>query len=289
MRYALYALSLVSALSVSCIDDDCGCNAAFGTLSVTVADRNYDNVAEIAGQVRRDEGLPFASYLTGLTLWRHAEGTSIGESFRPDVRLEDADAMVDPVWLLSGTNHLVLAGNEPAPAQSAGGTLFTRELHPGADEADDLYVGSADVVAPLRRDHTIRMFRAKGKLLILTDGIPSDVVGVEVAAGNLYRNVGADLAYTDSAGVVKRFALTRAAGELSLLSAPGRAPDGASAVTLRLAKRDGATVTLSAIRTAIRRNRISVIRPVYDPEPGAWNMDVFVDGRWSRIEDLKIN
>lgn len=289
MRYALYALSLVSALSVSCLDDDCGCNAAFGTISVTVADRNYDNVAEIAGQVRRDEGLPFSSYLTGLTLWRHAEGTSVGESFRPEVRPEDADATVDPVWLLSGTNHLVLVGNEAAPTQSAGSTLFMRELHPGGDEAADLYVGSDDVVAPLRRDHTIRMFRVKGKLLILTEALPSDVVGVEVAAGNLYRNVGAGLAYADSAGVVKRFALTRAAGELSLLAAPGRAADGQATLTLRLTKRDGATVTLSDIRTAIRRNRISVIRPVYDPEPGAWNMDVFVDGRWSRIEDLKIN
>lgn len=289
MRYALYALSLVSALSVSCLDDDCGCNAAFGTISVTVADRNYDNVAEIAGQVRRDEGLPFASYLTGLTLWRHAEGTSVGESFRPEVRPEDADATVDPVWLLSGTNHLVLVGNEPAPTQSAGSTLFMRELHPGGDEAADLYVGSDDVVAPLHRDHTIRMFRVKGKLLILTEALPPDVVGVEVVAGNLYRNVGAGLAYADSAGVVKRFALTRAAGELSLLAAPGRAADGQATLTLRLTKRDGATVTLSDIRTAIRRNRISVIRPVYDPEPGAWNMDVFVDGRWSRIEDLKIN
>lgn len=256
---------------------------------MAVADKNYDNAGQIAGRERRDEGLPFAAYLTGLALWRQAEGAPAAEMFRPRFLPGDAEATIDPAWLLPGANRLLLVGNEPLRPQGASDSLFVRELHPGGDESADLYVGWEDVVAPLRSDRTVRMFRAKGKLLILPDGLPSDVVGIEATVDNLYRNVGRDLSYADSAGVVKRFALTRAAGELSLLAAPGRAPGSLSTVTLRLVKRDGASLTLSNIPAAIRRNRISVIRPICDRTSGAWSLEVFADGRWTQVEELHID
>lgn len=277
-------------LFVSCLDEDCCCHSVPGTIDVTVMDKNYDNVDEIAGLQKLSESLPFASYLTDLVVWRHAAGAAAGESFRPESRPGDLHVAIDTAYLVPGANELVVLGNEPMPAEGYAGSVLTRELHPGADEYVDLYIGSEDIESPVQGSHIIRMFRTKGKLLVRPEGIPSDVVEMEVTADNLYRSVGRNLVYSDSAGVVKRFSLPQSAGaeELSLFAAPGRTSDGQSGVTVRFAKQDGSTVTLSNIRTNILRNRISVIRPVYDPDADEWTLDVLVDGSWARVEDLQI-
>ncbi len=272
-------------------EDCCCCNPASGTIAVTVMDKNYDNIDEIAGQQRVSEALPFASYLSGVTLWRHAEGADTSELFVPEFLPEDADVVIDTACLLPGTNELIVVGNELLPTQRYDGPVFTRELHPDGDEYVDLYIGTEDIVSPVHGDHAIRMYRTKGKLLVLPEGIPSDVVGIEVEIGNVYGSVGRNLAYSDSTGVVKRFALSQAGGadELSLFAAPGRTSDGQSPVTVRFAKQDGGTVALSNIFTSIHRNEISVIKPSYDPDSGEWSLEVFVDGRWARVENLRIS
>lgn len=293
MRHLVHILGLVLGfLPAASCSDDCGCSAAApGRITVTVGDRNYDNVAQIAGQPRIDERLPFAAYVTDLVLWRHAEGAAGSRTFRPASLPGAAEVEIDARYLLTGTNYLAVVGNEPLlPAGASDTPLFSRELHPGANEYVDLYIGSAEITAPVRGEHVIRLLRAKGKLLVLPERLPDDVVAVEVTVADLFGRVGRDGTYADSAGVVKRFALPATADRepLSLIAAPGRAAGNEASVSLRLTMRDGSAVTLSEIRTPIRRNRISVIKPLYDPDAGSWALELLVDGRWERIEHLRI-
>lgn len=294
MRHLVHILGLVLGIlpAASC-SDDCGCSAAApGRITVTVGDRNYDNVAQIAGQPRIDEQLPFAAYVTDLVLWRHAEGAAGSRTFRPASLPGAAEVEIDARYLLTGANYLTVVGNEPQlPAGPSDTPLFSRELHPGAGEYVDLYIGSAEIASPVHGEHVIRLLRAKGKLLVLPHRLPDDVITVEVTVAELFGRVGRDGTYADSAGVVKRFALPERPADrepLSLLAAPGRAAGNEASVSLRLTMRDGTAVTLSEIRTTIRRNRISVIRPLYDPDDGQWALDLLVDGRWERIENLRI-
>lgn len=294
MRHFVYALSLalVPALSVSC-DDDCCCNpsASSGTIAVTVMDKNYNNLEETEGQQRRDEGLPISSYLSSVTVWRHAEGTDTSESFVSELRPEDMYVSIDPAFLQPGTNELMVVGNESMQPQKYDSSAITRELHPGAEEYADIYIGSDEIVSPVEGDRTIRMFRAKGKLLILTEGLPSDIAEVELRVGNVYRRVGRNLIYSDSTGIVKRFDLRQSASatELSLLAAPSRSPEGVSMATVKLVGQDGSTTVLSNICTGIHRNRISVIKPIYDSDSGEWTLEMLVDGRWTQLENLRID
>lgn len=293
MRHLVHILGLVLGFlpAASCSDDCCCGAAAPGTITVTVGDRNYDNVAQIAGQPRIDEQLPFAAYVTDLVLWRHAEGATGSRTFHPASLPEATEVEIDARYLLTGANYLAVVGNEPLlPAGSSDTPLFSRELHPGAGEYVDLYIGSAEIAAPVRGEHVIRLLRAKGKLLVLPERLPGNVVAVEVTVADLSGRVGRDGTYADSAGVVKRFALPATADRepLSLIAAPGRAAGDEASVSLRLTMRDGSAVTLSEIRTPIRRNRISVIKPLYDPDTGQWALELLVDGRWKRIEHLRI-
>lgn len=288
----MHILGLMLGLlpAASCSDDCCCGAAAPGTITVTVGDRNYDNIAQIAGQPRIDEQLPFAAYVTDLVLWRHAEGATGSQTFHPASLPEATEVEIDTRYLLTGANYLAVVGNEPLPEERYDTPLFSRELHPGADEYFDLYIGSAEITAPVHGEHVIRLLRAKGKLLVLPERLPGNVVAVEVKVADLFGRVGRDGTYADSAGVVKRFALPATADRepLSLLAAPGRAAGDEASVSLHLTMRNGLAVTLSEIRTPIRRNRISVIKPLYDPDAGSWALELFVDGRWERIENLHI-
>lgn len=293
MKHVAYIsnLILVSLILVSCIKEDySGCPAP-GTITVEVRDKNYDNIEEIQGLLRLDERLPFSSYLTTLAIWRHAEGAATSESFETVLGEGETAYTVDQSCLLPGRQELVVVGNEAIKAQKYNMTALTRELFPQGREYADIYIGSEDITSPLYEDHVIWMYRVKGKLLVLPVDIPSDIVGVEVSVGDVYRTVGKDLAYSGSGEVAKSFDIAQSDNGLvlSIIVAPSISPANESPVTIRFTKQDRSIVTLSNIYTRISRNRISVIRPAYHQDSGEWTLETLVDGRWIRIDNLHID
>lgn len=284
-------LMIISLVLGSCVKDDHSDCDMPGIITVSVRDKNYDNIGEIQGQIGLNEGLPFLSYLTSLSIWRHAAGDDTSESFETILRGGEMTYTVDPACLMRGANEVVVIGNETIHAQKYNSTTIMRELHPAGGEYIDIYIGSEDISYPVYEDYTIWMYRTKGKLLIQPVNIPSDIVEAKITVANIYGAVGKGPAYSGSATVSKIFGIQQTAADpvLDIMLAPSISPANTSPVTIMFTKHDGSTVTLSNIYTKIHRNRISIIRPIYDIDTDEWTLEVLVDGKWVQVDNLNIN
>ncbi len=272
--------------SASCILEDIPACKTDGTISVYIKDKNYENIDEIDGALKLDENLPFSSYITDLTIWRRAEGDKTGESFKAEMPGNSKHITIPQSYLKYGNNELVLIGNENIQEQWDG--ITARELHPGATEYADIYIGGKQVFSPSYEDTAIWMFRSKGRLLIIPDRFPPEIASAEVTIKDVYRTIGPGMTYSGSTQIVKKF--TTAPGRvLGISSAPSISPANISQVKIVLTKKDGTTTSLSNIGTSIQRNRISVIRPIYNPDTGKWTLEMLVDGNWIQTDNLHID
>ncbi len=286
-------LLLLPALAVSCIKDDYGdCEPVEPPTNpwkhvVSVADKNYSNGAQFGDPiVIMDESLPFSSYVSSLTLWRH-------NAALPDYQVYNATlSPTGDVYDLSveswpaGTNRVTVIGNETNFSQTFDQSSATITLHPEGREYNDIYIGTADVPVQPTADIDIKMQRVKGILVVFMENIPASASSLSITVDNLYAAVDAEMNYSGSTSVTKEFEVTGTDMTLTLILAP-TVDAGESTVSITLVNADGERSSRDITTVTINRNEVSGIRERIDPSDGHM-VYVYTDGEWDRVVPLEV-
>jgi hypothetical protein len=279
MRFAIFLIVLASTLSSwSCLSDNIsGCR-----VDIAVHDKNYDNAVEV-GDIVRDETLPMISYIGSLaTVSRPAGGGNYTYSDEPISPVELVH-MLDVSRFVSGDYEITAIG--------AGNN--TDVLHPGGDEGADLYLGHDMASFPLLTNRTIWLYRTKGKLIVEPENIPEGIGTLRIEIDGVY--AGADggagatvpIVYGGLASVVKQFDVAAAGAVTRFETLLAPSVEAVSPLRIVFTSVDGTSETIS-LNVSILRNRITVVRPAYNPQSKRWDITVMVDGKWVKVDNLNI-
>ncbi len=286
---------LLLALTVSCVGEDYGDCEPFVPPPdpwkhiVSVVDKNYSNGARFGDPiVVVDEALPFSTWVSSLTLWRHNAALS-------DYRVDNATvAPTDQVHPLSveswpaGVNRVTAIGNEAVLSQTFSQTSATLALHPEGREYNDIYIGMADVPMPPTADVDVKLRRTKGLLVVFVENIPETADSLYVSVNNLYAAVDGAMNYSGAGSVTKGFKAGGANMTLTTQLAP-TVDAGNSTVALTVTDADGSRDKRDITTVTMKRNEVSGIRtritPTENEDSVVW---VYVDGEWNRVTPLHV-
>lgn len=286
MKYLKFTPIIIisSFILSSCIHDEDNCPN--GSVTIAVADKNYSNVQEIKEAVALNEDLPMLSYVNSLDLlWNNLCLNTTGET---PIALNSNEKMhmLDLKGFAKGKYNLFIASGNLVANETIDKTTHKIELHPNNTEYMDIYAGQGKTSVPMRTSEIIALHRLKGKVLIIFDELPTEVANIEVLAENVSKTVLENLKYEGSTTANKSFVKGNYIGEFLL--APSVAPNK---TLLTLHFKDAAMSTIAALSNVgiyIDRNKLSVIKPSYDPETDKWEINLFVEGEWEQISYLEI-
>ena len=288
VKYTLF-FSLLSFIFNSCIrEGEVECPPV-NTLTISVLDKNYDNVSDIEGLTPIDENLSFQSYINPLSVLSEREGGTIeNKTITPEGNETDYSMAVNSY--ADGKYMFAIAGSYLFNDVDTDLENVSISLHPDNAESLDTYLGRKEVSLPLYANDTIGLTRTKGKLLLQFVGFPAEITKVDAEVSGVYASVNINGVYSGSTTVYKTFV-------------PGR-PDMNSYYSMRLAptadntnsslslKLYGATgnliTTLSNIEFDIIRNQLTVLQARYNPVEGKWEIYIFLNGQWKGIHNLDI-
>jgi hypothetical protein len=279
MKFANFLIVSGVSLSLwSCLSDNIsGCG-----LEIAVRDKNYDNAAKV-GDIVRDETLPMISYIGSLVIGSHTvSGGYYAYSVEP-LSATELVHVLDTSRFVNGEYEITPVGKGDNPAI----------LHPDGIEGTDLYIGYDVIKVPLSTNHTIWLYRTKGKLMVEPQNTPDDVSTLRVEVDGVYSTAeggfGATvpIVYTGSVSVAKQFdvATAGAAPRFETLLAPSTG--SISPLRIVFTFEDGTSETIS-MDIAILRNHITLVRPSYNTQTRRWDVTVMIDDKWVKINDLNI-
>lgn len=293
MRQSNYIAGLLLLpLAVSCISEDYNeCEPGVPPTQwkhvVSVTDKNYSNVAQFDEAIEAvDESLPFSSFVSSLTLWRH-------NATLPDYRIYNATP--DPtggVYDLSveswpeGVNHVTAIGNETVFSQTFDRSSSTITLHPEGREYKDIYMGTADVPMPPTADVEIKMRRVKGELVLFMDDIQQSIDSLYFTVDNIYATIDGEMNYSGSTSVTKGFKVTDTDMIMTMILAP-TVEAGSSNVSLAWMDADGERQSRDITTVTMGKNELSGIRERIDPTDGHL-VYVYTNGEWNRVTPLEV-
>ena len=290
MRSVMYRKIKISFLILtgfalySCIHTDPHDCPVPKSVTVAVGDKNYDNISDVEGIVPVRTDSPFIFYLPQLFVWWSS--ADIPHTASIMIRQAGEVHLLTTDIFSKGENDVVVVGNERHAGKKLQ-PIYSNMLHENGHEGSDVYIGSSRLSMPLSDDIIITMKRAKGKLITRFINLPEEIRRIDIRIDGLYESVDGNMIYSGMAGVGKTFGSADLNGDMELFLAPSNSFTG-SPVTIDLFDKAGGKKTLSNINVSIGRNRITLIKPVFDPETNLWEVSLLVDGEWETIHDLSI-
>lgn len=254
-----------------------------------VKDKNYSNIANIAGLEPKDEQLSFRQYIADLSYrLYHLETRTITASGSGLIVTDDnqLESLVLPD-LIPGKYVLSIFGNISQHLKLED-EQWIGELHPDGREGQDTYIAYDTIsFSESEIENKVVLQRTKGYLFIQLEGIPDSVARIDQQVGNLYREVNQNLGYVAETSVFKSFT-TDLHPSAILMTTLSPTIDGKES-TLRLSFYTKEATTpfffLPDIRIVMKRNQITAYKINYLPEGGieVW---MSVEGAWVKQHDM---
>lgn len=289
LKILICLATISTAIFQSCIKEkDCPVEPV---LYVGIQDKNYDNVADIPLAMAIDEELPFKNYVNTLNIEYLYANSSMQNPIKRLVSLtDDAKLYTLPAeQLMEGRHELTIIGNQPILSITP--NVYPIELHPNNAEYTDIYIGRDTIKFPIISSKTIMLSRTKGKLIILCSGFPENVARVDIRVTNLYNGLNNNMTYTGNAQITKSFILPSPVQDVSqfdVLLAPTVENVG-SETFFTLYDENGDVISIfSNININIKRNQVSVINVLYNPDTEEWEIYITADGVWVRVHNIDI-
>lgn len=292
----LLLITILTALSsVSCIRDEIEpCPDLKVTLSVK--DKNFANVDQVELEEARPEDLPFRNYISNLhwSLRDRRTGRIVDES--PMISV-DSDGETVELNISSKVPHgqyrLTVWGelHEPNALTEAKDRL---EFHPGNGEGDDVYMASIDIdYDAWNYEFTAAMERTKGKLIIEKLNLPEEMNESVKTVNNLYGSVDHQFNYSGVTTVRKQASMEPAPQIVSrtLLSPTIDGMHSMLHTVFRTASRAGeaeGTLVPKDVEIRMKRNELTVVRYIWDPERKDFNIFILIDAGWKEIVNLEV-
>ena len=260
-------------------------------------DKNYFNVDQTAPEEKRDENQPFRSFVPSLSyrLSRlnddgtqqviveeksfgvEGDGLTYPVSFDPDMPF---GKYVFTVWGgMKTRGELNLDKNELL-------------LHPEHSQGDDVYqVCDTLVYDENHYCYTSEMERTKGKLVIWTENLPAGYNVMDTEVSDLYGIVNPSFQYSEETSVFQESEIKAGAKtKTSIFLAPSFQKEE-SVVDVNFYKNSGeggnsSVLSPDDVKVSMERNKITVLRYVYDSKRNRFTIYMKVNDNWEEIHGM---
>ena len=269
------------------------------SINIEVKDKNYFNVDQTVPDEKRDENQLFRSFVPSLSyrLSRlnddgtqqviveekgfgvEGDGFTYPVSFDPDMPF---GKYVFTVWGgMKKRGELNLDKNELL-------------LHPEHSQGDDVYqVCDTLVYDEKHYCYTSEMERTKGKLVIWTENLPAGYHLMDTEVSQLYGIVNPSFQYSEETSVFHKSEIEAGSKtKTSIFLAPSFLKDE-SVVDVNFYKNSGegagsSTSVLSPddVKVSIERNKITLLRYVYDSDRNRFTIYMKVNDNWEEIHGM---
>lgn len=269
------------ACMVSCIhDDNEDCHTNY-VVEIGVMDKNYANASLFPQWPVENETQSFGHFQQTLyyTLTDARTKAVIKQSNILPVHESSATYKLMLEDLPMGDYTLTVWGNlrPDAPAGI---------LHPDGREYEDIYVGTVSFSTRNSQSSIVALQRAKGKLLVFCTNFPEDVTRMREQVTGVCEKTDGTLHYSGSVTVEKEHTLSDA-NDLAVAPSSGENPAKLN-LTFYRAEGNFPVLTVPEMEVTLNRNQLSAVRVNYNEELGTWDIDVYLDGKWTSVHHLNI-
>lgn len=289
MKNIGYILVLSILLFSSCVRDEIEPCPPL-TVSITVKDKNYFNVDKVALENRRSEDLAFKEYVP--TLYYQLRDAVTGEVVEEQGVFEvTSDEKKYPITFCDCIPHgkyVLTVWGGLSDNTPLGDDPLTAILHEENTENGDYYMTNDTLVYDAwNYDYTVDVERTKGKLIIQVENLPEKVNYSDKAVNGLYGQLNCEFQYSDAITVRTKAEWGKSSEVITkTLLSPSIKKDGSLVGVNFYDTPDRITPVLTpeAVNITMERNRLTVLRYVYDGND--FTIYVLVNDNWEEINGL---
>lgn len=292
---SLLLLMLASTLCASCIRDELD-DCPLLTVSIDVKDKNYFNVDFVDQEQRLPDTLAFRRYVP--TLFYVLRCASTGEVVEErgvfGVEGDATTAKVEFCPCLPHGKYILTVWGGLRDLSPLSDDLLSLRLHPDNNQSGDIYLANDTLVYDAYSyNHTVEMRRTKGKLLLLTENLPSSYNQIDIGVDKLYGRVNSNLHYSGFASVSHKTTVeAKPNTKTETFMAPSQSEQNSTLhVNFFDMQHDSGSQMLSPanVRIALRRNEISVVKYVWDNQKNDFVVYMLVNDSWEQVHGMEID
>lgn len=262
-------------------------------VNIDVKDKNYFNVDNVDLEERKSLDLAFREYVP--TLYYILKDANTGETmYECDVHEVEEDgktvSVMFPASLPHGKYVLIVWGglDEASPL---GNDPSTIDFHPEQNEGRDVYLTKDTLLYDAYHyDYTVEMERTKGKLVIQGENFPDGFEYSVKSVDNLFSYSDVDFVYTGTTSVIAESAWTGNDVLTKTVLTPSTA-ERTSTVALNIYDQpqyDGQILQPNDVRITMRRNELTVLRYVWNPNEHDFNIYMLINDNWQLLHGMEI-
>lgn len=282
-------------IAVSCIDESgeptCVDEDQY-VVTISVKDKNYDNILEVPELTPKSTSLPFSAYVGGISYRLEELGTKKIVAYKDYFVVDPAEMTHKLVFndIPNGRYILTTLGNLPLASRNTRATGMFVTLHDGSIENTDIYRGT-DTLDFSNTPHTTIHFmsRLKGELLVICKDFPSETDKIVLEVDSIYTGI-SELArnYAGATTVTQTFGADERL--LQLLLAP-TVKNTRSTLKLMLYSEGSSTpfIIIPDTKFTIERNEVTEILVDFNTENNTIEISVRIAGAWEKINEMHID
>lgn len=291
LKKLLLLMLVVPALS-SCIRDNID-DCPPLRVEIVVKDKNYTNVDVAAPEERRSDNLAFRDYVP--TLFYMLRDANTGEVIEEqgvfDVKGDDKSFAIDFCPCLPHGKYILTVWGGLDNLDQLSADRLSMSLHNDRAQGTDTYlVNDTLVYDAYNSNYTLGMMRTKGKLNIITENLPDTYVKADIDVSKLYNKVNSNFKYADQTGVANQMLASVAPlTKIETIMAPS-VTMGQSVLDVNFFKPNptdaGWKLSPKDVKITLERNKITVLKYVFDPNLDNFVIYIKVNDNWEEIHGM---
>lgn len=294
MKNISYLFLLFLILFSSCIREDLEPCPPL-QVTITVKDKNYSNIDEVAWEDKMNEDEAFRTYVPSLcyTLREAATGKIWDQKEVFRITGEDKSYTFTGCDCLPHGKYVLTVWGGLKDNTSLKDDPLTAHLHPEGVEGDDFYMANDTLVYDEKNTHyTIALERTKGKLIIQVENLPAEMNYSQNTITGIYQDLDCEFNYLHATSVHTQTRWdTIPSKRLKTFLAPSLQEKGSN-VKLNfssLRTKTPLSSTPDDVNITLERNKLTVLKYVYDEREKDFTIYLLVNDAWDVIHDLNID
>lgn len=284
----------LSFMTVSCIDESgkptCEEEDQY-TVTLSVKDKNYDNILDIPELSPESTNLPFGTYIEGIS-YRLEEMTTKKIVAYQDYLIVDPNEMTHTLvfnGIAPGSYLLTTLGNLPVASRTRATTMLVT-LHDNGSDNTDIYMGTDTLnFTDAPNASSDAMGRLKGELLVVCKNFPVEIDKIILRVDSVHLGISEDTReYAEATYVTQSFDTQE---ELLQMSLAPTAPNRKSTLTLLLFTSNSTLpfIIVPDTKFTIQRNMVTEILVDFNAENQKIEISIRINGAWEKINEMHID
>lgn len=281
-------------IAVSCIDESgkptCPETGQY-TVTISVKDKNYDNILDIPELSPESANLPFSAYVQGISYRLEEMATKKIVAYQDYATVDPNEVAHTLVFngIPPGAYLLTTLGNLPVASKARATTMLVT-LHDDGTDNTDVYIGTDTLIfSDSPNVASGLMGRLKGELLVICKNFPAETDKIILRVDSVHLGISEDTRnYAEATYVTQSF---NAQEELLQMPLAPTVPNRKSTLTLLLFTSNSTTpfIIIPDTKFTIRRNIVTEILVDFNAENQTIEISIRIDGTWEKINEMHID